>query len=97
MPTRNINLTDRYDAFLMRQVEAGRFKNVSEAVRAALHLLERQDLEEEAKLEALRRDVRLGVEAFESGAYTAIGDTEDLDAFFNDLPAGAQQDGDRQR
>ena len=40
MPTRNINLTDRYDAFLSAQIESGRFKNASEAVRAALHLLD---------------------------------------------------------
>ena len=26
MPTRNINLTDRYDSFLARQIETGRFK-----------------------------------------------------------------------
>lgn len=97
MPTRNINLTERYDAFLMRQIDTGRFKNVSEAVRAALHLLERESLEEEAKLEALRRDVSVGIEAFESGAYTAIDGAAGLDAFFDALPSGDPLNGDRAR
>jgi len=85
MPTRNINLTDRYDTFLTRQIESGRFKNASEAVRAGLHLLERQDLEDEAKLEALRRDIRAGIEDYERGAYTSITDPADLDTFFDSL------------
>lgn len=89
MPTRNINLTERYDAFLAQQIASGRFKNVSEAVRAALHLLERQDLEEEAKLEALRREVRIGINAYEAGAYTEIVDAEGLDAYFAGLDADA--------
>ncbi|MEM7499616.1 MAG: type II toxin-antitoxin system ParD family antitoxin [Pseudomonadota bacterium] len=89
MPTRNINLTDRYDAFLAEQIASGRFKNVSEAVRAALHLLERQDLEEEAKLEALRREVRIGIDAYEAGAYTEIADADCLDAFFVSLDTDA--------
>lgn len=87
MPTRNINLTERYDAFLAQQIASGRFKNVSEAVRAALHLLERQDLEEGAKLEALRREVWIGIDAYEAGAYTEIADAEGLDAFFAGLEA----------
>lgn len=60
MPTRNINLTDRYDTFLTRQINSGRFKNASEVVRAALHLLERDELEVEAKLEGLRREANAG-------------------------------------
>ena len=60
MPTRNINLTDRYDSFLAEQVACGRFKNVSEAVRAALYLLEQQGRREEMKLEALRGAVQEG-------------------------------------
>lgn len=31
---------DRYEAFIARQVEAGRFNNASEVVRAGLRLLE---------------------------------------------------------
>ena len=85
MPTRNINLTERFDSFLTRQIEGGRFKNASEVVRAALHLLERQEREEEAKLEALRRDARAGTAAYERGEYTPIADDAALDTFFGDV------------
>ena len=85
MPTRNVNLTDHYDRFLARQIEDGRFKNVSEAVRAGLYLLERQQREDEARLEALRRDARAGQDAYERGDYTPIANDEALDGFFGDM------------
>ena len=89
MPTRNVNLTDHYDRFLIRQIEGGRFKNVSEAVRAGLYLLERQEREEEAKLEALRREAKAGQDAYERGDFTSIADDEALDWFFGDLAEDA--------
>lgn len=85
MPTRNINLTGRYDAFLTRQVNSGRFKNASEVVRAALHLLERDELEVEAKLEGLRREAKVGEEAYNRGEIFLIEDDAALDRFFNDI------------
>lgn len=85
MPTRNINLTDRYEAFLMRQVDSGRFKNASEVVRAALYLLEQQELEEKVKLEALRRDINEGLKAYKRGEYTVIEDDAALDRFFDNI------------
>ena len=85
MPTRNINLTDRYDTFLTRQINSGRFKNASEVVRAALYLLEQQESEEKAKLEALRRDFNEGLEAYRRGEYTVIEDDAALDRFFDDI------------
>ena len=91
MPTRNVNLTDHYDSFLTRQIEGGRFKNVSEAVRAGLHLLERQEREEEAKLEALRREAKAGQDAYERGDYTSIANDEALDQFFDNLAKEASK------
>jgi antitoxin ParD1/3/4 len=54
MPTRNINLTERYDRFIEQQIDAGRFRNASEVMRAGLRLLEQQTREEEQKLQVLR-------------------------------------------
>jgi antitoxin ParD1/3/4 len=62
MPTRNINLTDRYDKFVEKQVSSGRFRNASEVMRASLHLLEQQTREEQHKLDLLRA---LATEAFD--------------------------------
>ncbi len=91
MPTRNINLTDHYDAFLSQLMESGRFKNASEAVRAGLRLLERQEQEDEARLVALRRDVEMGVEAYRRGDYVAVDDDDALDGLFDELAAGAER------
>ena len=53
MPTRNVNLTQELDRFVLSRVESGRFENASEVVRAALRTLEREERLYEAKLEAL--------------------------------------------
>ena len=54
MPTRNVNLTDELDRFLLKKVKSGRYENASEVVRAALRTLEREERTYEAKLAALR-------------------------------------------
>jgi antitoxin ParD1/3/4 len=54
MPTRNVNLTQELDSFVLARVESGRFENASEVVRAALRTLEREERVFEAKLAALR-------------------------------------------
>src|SRR5208283_3094693 len=60
MPTRNVNLTQELDSFVLARVESGRFENASEVVRAALRTLEREERIFEAKLEALRAAIDEG-------------------------------------
>jgi len=54
MPTRNVNLTEELDRFVLSKIESGRYENASEVVRSALRTLEREEREYEVKLEALR-------------------------------------------
>ncbi len=54
MPTRNVNLTDELDRFILTKVESGRYENASEVVRAALRTFEREEQQYEAKLTGLR-------------------------------------------
>ena len=54
MPTRNVNLTEELDRFVLLKVESGRYENASEVVRAALRTLDREERQYEAKLAALR-------------------------------------------
>jgi antitoxin ParD1/3/4 len=54
MPTRNVNLTDELDRFVLEKVQSGRYENASEVVRAALRNLEREEQQYEARLIALR-------------------------------------------
>ena len=80
MPTRNVNLTEHYDNFIDASIAKGRFSNASEAVRAALHLLERQEAEDLAKLEWLRGTTIEAFAAFDQGEGVSLSSAEDIDA-----------------
>ena len=58
MATRNVVLTDAQSEFITRLVSSGRYQNVSEALRAGLRLLERDEVE----LSALRARLAVGLE-----------------------------------
>ena len=72
MATRNVVLTDSQSDLVDRLVSSGRYQNASEALRAGLRLLER----EEAELGALRDRLASGVEQARSGQL-AEGSGED--------------------
>ena len=67
MPTRNINLTERLDHFVAKQVSSGRYGNASEVVREGLRLMEQRTAEERAKLRWLRVAVKQGQDEIERG------------------------------
>jgi antitoxin ParD1/3/4 len=60
VPTRNVNLTDELERFVLEKVESGRYENASEVVRAALRTLEREEQQDEARLAALRAAIDEG-------------------------------------
>ena len=60
MPTRNVNLTNELDRFVLEKVASGRYENASEVVRAALRTLEREEQQYQAKLAALRAAIDEG-------------------------------------
>jgi antitoxin ParD1/3/4 len=60
MPTRNVNLTDELDRFILAKVESGHYENASEVVRAALRALAREEQQYEAKLAALKTAIDEG-------------------------------------
>jgi len=57
MVTRNVVLTESLDELVQGLVSSGRYQNASEALRAGLRLLER----EEAGLNDLRRGLKQGL------------------------------------
>jgi antitoxin ParD1/3/4 len=83
MPTRNVNLTDHYDTFIETSIATGRFSNASEAVRAGLHLLERQEAEDRAKIEWLRGTTREAFAELDRGEGVALSSADDIDALVN--------------
>jgi antitoxin ParD1/3/4 len=60
MPTRNINLTPKMDRFVKAKIRSGQYANASEVLRAGLRALEEDELEDRAKLEAIRVAVQAG-------------------------------------
>jgi antitoxin ParD1/3/4 len=72
MPTRNISLTPKQDAFIAKAVKAGDYQNASEAVRDALRALHQRQREDALKLAALRAAVAAGVEALDQGDFTVV-------------------------
>lgn len=60
MPT-SVALSPHFETFVRRQVDSGRFNNVSEVVRAGLRLLEEREAEQAAKLQALREAIAVGL------------------------------------
>jgi len=63
---RSFVIGDRFEKFVTKQVESGRFNNASEVVRAGLRLLE----DEETKLEELRKLIDEGDADIAAGRYT---------------------------
>ena len=61
MPTRNVSLPEKLDQFITAKVESGDYANASEVMRAALRLLERDEMEQATKIAALRVAIDKGV------------------------------------
>lgn len=59
MKNTSISLGNYFDKFVSSQVSAGRYKNVSEVIRAGLRLLE----DEESKVVALRAAIQKGLDS----------------------------------
>jgi antitoxin ParD1/3/4 len=59
MKNTSISLGNYFDQFVSSQVAAGRYKNVSEVIRAGLRLLE----DEESKVIALRKAIQEGLDS----------------------------------
>ena len=59
MKNTSVSLGDYFDQFVSSQVAAGRYKNVSEVIRAGLRLLEN----EENKVIALKSAIQIGLDS----------------------------------
>jgi antitoxin ParD1/3/4 len=59
----SITLGDHFQQFVDTRVQTGRFGSVSEVVRAALRLMEREEAEDLAKLKALRSAIDVGIDS----------------------------------
>ncbi len=82
MATRNVVLTDTQSELIDRLIATGRFQNASEALRAGLRLLER----EESELEALRSRLTVGLEQARKGDLAQGSGEDAMRRVFDALP-----------
>ncbi|MCL2639665.1 MAG: type II toxin-antitoxin system ParD family antitoxin [Phycisphaerales bacterium] len=81
----NISLTPELELFIQTKVESRMYQTASEVVREALRLMVREDQDRQAKLEALKRDVQLGLDQLDRGEYIEIRNEEEAKAFFDHI------------
>jgi antitoxin ParD1/3/4 len=84
VPTRNVSLTAKQDAFVERIVKAGEYQNASEAIRDALRVLQQKRREDALKVRALRAQIKAGLDALERGDFTEVAQAE-LDDYLEGL------------
>lgn len=65
MPS-SYNLGVHYETFVRELVESGRYASASEVMRDSLRLLEEKEEQRKARLEALRSEIKTGIESGES-------------------------------
>lgn len=65
----NVSLTPELERLVKDKVETGRYASSSEVIREALRLLEARDRKEAEQLEALRRDIRAGLDSGSGRAF----------------------------
>ena len=79
----SIMLTNYFDEFIQSRIKTGRYKNVSEVVRAGLRLLE----DEENKINALRNAIQEGIDSGIAHDFNPKTHLENLKAKKNNLNA----------
>lgn len=92
MPNRTVDLTDQLDAFVDGAVASGTYGDASEVIREALHLLQQQHREDDAKLRRLREEVQVGLDAMAAGDYVEMG-MDEVGDYLDEL---ARPDGPRE-
>jgi antitoxin ParD1/3/4 len=63
----NVSLTPKAEAFIAEKIASGAYASSSEVVRAGLRCLQQWHAEQDAKLEALRREVAMGIADADAG------------------------------
>lgn len=53
----NVNLGDRFEAFIQEQIREGRYQNASEVVRAGLRLLEDHEAQRKHIFERMKAEI----------------------------------------
>jgi len=97
MTTRTIDIPEELARFIHDSVAAGRYPDENEVVRAALHLLEREEEEYRENLVELRAEVQKGIDAIEAGDYIELESREDNQALGDEVSRLGTEQLDREK
>ena len=78
MPTRNVVLTERQAALVEDLVACGRYQNASEVLREGLRLIEKREIEDALRLDALQSAVKLGLADSAAGRFKTFDSSKSL-------------------
>lgn len=90
MATRNVVLSQHQHELVESLVKSGKYQNASEVLREGLRLVEREQAEEAAKLEALRHASERGWSDLAQGRFDDVED-DSLDDFVAQLGVRAAE------
>jgi antitoxin ParD1/3/4 len=82
-----ITLTNDLEELINEKVKSGAYESADEVIRASLRLLKSR----EDGIDALRKEVLLGVEDIQHGRFTSCGSDEELDSFSDEVIRRAQE------
>jgi antitoxin ParD1/3/4 len=88
MPTRNVVLTEHQARLVDSLVSSGRFQNASEVLRAGLRLIEREEVEAQTRLDALRDAARAGLSDAQAGRLRSFSSAQALGEYLDSLVEG---------
>lgn len=69
---------ERFEGLIKDLVESGRYSTASEVIRDGLRLIDEREERRKAKLEALRRDIREGLDSGPAEAFNIADTIEDV-------------------
>jgi antitoxin ParD1/3/4 len=88
----NVSLTRELEEFVEQKVRSGLYQTASEVVRDGLRLLRERDELRRDQLEALRRDIAVGVDQADRGQVAPLNAKETLAGVRRKRQTRTQQD-----
>jgi antitoxin ParD1/3/4 len=88
-----ITLTNDLEELINEKVNSGAYESADEVIRASLRLLKAR----EDGIDALRKEILLGVEDIQHGRFTTCASDEELESFSDEVIRRAQERRDSRR
>ena len=88
-----ITLTNDLEELINDEIKSGAYESADEVIRASLRLLKAR----EEGIDALRKEILLGVEDIQHGRFTTIDSDEELESFSDEIIRQAQERRDSRR